>query len=218
MVQKSKKAFTLIELLVVITIIGILATWATAVYTSQIQKWRDATRLSSLEALRGWLEQVYQDKTAYPNTWLANSWIPSFLDLVDYVPKLPIDPKSWQKSGNSNFDYTYWVAADNNNILWQTYEISAAVENQWNVTDKAAKDWWNDWYRIELWISTDTIWTAINNWTSYWWQWAWTPTAISATSCITAASWTPVTTTTAPWTCNVAPSSTQVNSQTLIIR
>jgi prepilin-type N-terminal cleavage/methylation domain-containing protein len=42
---KSVKAFTLIELLVVITIIGILATGAVAIYTSQIQKARDTTRL-----------------------------------------------------------------------------------------------------------------------------------------------------------------------------
>ena len=48
----SKKAFTLIELLVVITIIGILATGATAVYTSQIQKARDTTRINDLEAFK----------------------------------------------------------------------------------------------------------------------------------------------------------------------
>jgi prepilin-type N-terminal cleavage/methylation domain-containing protein len=48
----SKKAFTLIELLVVITIIGILATGATAVYTSQIQKARDTTRINDIEALK----------------------------------------------------------------------------------------------------------------------------------------------------------------------
>ncbi|MGB2110743.1 MAG: type IV pilin protein, partial [Patescibacteria group bacterium] len=36
--QSIKKGFTLIELLVVITIIGILATGATTVFTSQIQK------------------------------------------------------------------------------------------------------------------------------------------------------------------------------------
>ena len=55
-----KKGFTLIELLVVITIIGILATGAVQVFTSQIQKARDATRISDITALRGGIEQAYQ--------------------------------------------------------------------------------------------------------------------------------------------------------------
>jgi general secretion pathway protein G len=63
---KNKKGFTLIELLVVITIIGILATGATAVYTSQIQKARDTTRINDMETLRAGIEQFYQDKSQYP--------------------------------------------------------------------------------------------------------------------------------------------------------
>jgi general secretion pathway protein G len=58
---QDKKGFTLIELLVVITIIGILATGATTVYTSQIQKARDTTRISDMKALQSAIEQVYQD-------------------------------------------------------------------------------------------------------------------------------------------------------------
>jgi prepilin-type N-terminal cleavage/methylation domain-containing protein len=50
--QYNKKGFTLIELLVVITIIGILATGAVTVYTSQIQKARDTTRITSMNALK----------------------------------------------------------------------------------------------------------------------------------------------------------------------
>jgi prepilin-type N-terminal cleavage/methylation domain-containing protein len=51
--QNKILGFTLIELLVVITIIGILATGATSVYTSQIQKARDSTRISDIHILRG---------------------------------------------------------------------------------------------------------------------------------------------------------------------
>lgn len=47
-----QKGFTLIELLVVITIIGILATGAVTVYTSQIQKARDTTRISDIKAIQ----------------------------------------------------------------------------------------------------------------------------------------------------------------------
>jgi prepilin-type N-terminal cleavage/methylation domain-containing protein len=64
--QKNKKGFTLIELLVVITIIGILATGAVSVFTSQIQKARDTTRINDTKALQGGIEQFYQDTSVYP--------------------------------------------------------------------------------------------------------------------------------------------------------
>lgn len=50
--KNTTRGFTLIELLVVITIIGILATGATATYTSQIQKARDTTRINDVKALQ----------------------------------------------------------------------------------------------------------------------------------------------------------------------
>jgi general secretion pathway protein G len=61
----TKLGFTLIELLVVITIIGILATGAVTMYTSQIQKARDTTRINDQKALQSAIEQVYQDNTEY---------------------------------------------------------------------------------------------------------------------------------------------------------
>lgn len=66
MIHSLKKGFTLIELLVVITIIGILATGAVSVYTSQIQKARDTTRIKDLGALQQGVEQSYQDEFVYP--------------------------------------------------------------------------------------------------------------------------------------------------------
>lgn len=154
----SNKAFTLIELLVVITIIGILATWAIAVYTSQIQKWRDATRITSINALKWWVEQFYQDDSSYPNTW---SW---FIWVKDYVPNLPKDPKSGKSTTNTSLDYAYNVWNDANGIDHQVYEISTWLENTWNVKAKATdtEDGWNDPYRLEIWIILSWTWLALN--------------------------------------------------------
>lgn len=148
MINQSKKAFTLIELLVVITIIGILATWAVAVYTSQIQKWRDATRITSINALKWWVEQFYQDDSDYPTTW---SW---FIWVKAYVPNLPKDPKSGQATANTALEYAYNVWEDDNGIDNQIYELSTWLENTWNIKAKAwtGTDWWNDPYRLEIWI------------------------------------------------------------------
>lgn len=149
------KAFTLIELLVVITIIWILATWAVTVYTSQIQKWRDATRISSLESLRGWIEQYYQDDSEYPEK-TAFSWIKM------YVPVLPKDPKTNQANKNTSLEYAYNVWEDDNGIANQIYEVSCWFENSGNNDNKAAKDWGNDPHRLEVWIVIKEWDTAIN--------------------------------------------------------
>ncbi len=47
--KNNSRGFTLIELLVVITIIGILATGGVGVFTQQIQKARDTTRITDLK-------------------------------------------------------------------------------------------------------------------------------------------------------------------------
>lgn len=107
-----QKGFTLIELLVVITIIGILATGAVSVYTSQIQKARDTTRISDVKALQGGIEQYYQDMAEYPqggDNWLTNA---TATDVQDYVRSLAQDPKDDQNCNNSKCGYAYMVGDD----------------------------------------------------------------------------------------------------------
>jgi len=160
------KGFTLIELLVVITIIGILATGAVTVYTSQIQKARDTTRITDMTALKWWLEQAFQDMSMYPwkaatitlSTWcdstanMSNSSVYCTVSL-GFLNSLPKDPKSGQSWNWSALDYTYNVW-DSNWVLNQTYEISTWVEANWFKTSKADNkvDWWNDANRVEFWI------------------------------------------------------------------
>lgn len=141
----AKAGFTLIELLVVITIIGILATGATATYTSQIQKARDTTRINDIKALQSWVEQVYQDTSEYPTESGDAAVDGTFAkEVVIYVPKIPSDPKATQAcnkmNGNSPCDYYYDVWSDLNGIANGVYRISSWFENSWNVKNKAAKD------------------------------------------------------------------------------
>lgn len=166
MKNTMKKGFTLIELLVVITIIWILATGATSVYTSQIQKARDATRLNDIDAVKSWVEQFYQDEWQYPDS--KNTGTYAFSWVTTYTPKLPSDPKSWQTTTNSSFDYIYTVWQDSNSIDWQDYEISATFENDWNIKNKAKWDGWSDDNRLEIWIDlttneTDVQWEIANS-------------------------------------------------------
>lgn len=153
MLQTMKKGFTLIELLVVITIIGILATGAVTVYTSQIQKARDTTRISSVKGLQSGVEQFYQDVSEYPvgtNGWLNGGQAGSNTSVNDYVPNLAEDPKHDNTCNGSRCGYVYNAGSDSNGITNGAYEISTAFENQGNVDNKAARDDGEDGARLEL--------------------------------------------------------------------
>ncbi len=158
---QNKKGFTLIELLVVITIIGILATWATATYTSQIQKARDTTRINDIKAIQWAIEQVYQDRSEYPpsSTYFIKdeSTSDAWVSVWTYLQKIPKDPKNWQTC-NKGTDteiptcvYTYIVDNDDNGIEKWAYVLSTSFESEWKVTTDATKDWWQIAVRWEVW-------------------------------------------------------------------
>ncbi|NVP17173.1 prepilin-type N-terminal cleavage/methylation domain-containing protein [Candidatus Gracilibacteria bacterium] len=158
--QRIKSGFTLIELLVVITIIGILATGAVSIYTSQIQKARDSTRITSINALKASVEQVYQDASTYP---LATSFI---TQVSVYMENFPKDPKHGQPcnsfgGGTVDCGFAYVTGNDANGILYGTYELSTAFENTGNVTARAATDSGTDNLRLEIGINTSGRDTAV---------------------------------------------------------
>ena len=159
--KKLKRGFTLIELLVVITIIGILATGAVAVYTAQIQKARDSTRINDIKAIQSGVEQVYQDSWEYPHSDAFTGWTWSVTWVANYVELIPSDAKFGQPcNGGDLCWYIYASSVDENSILYWEYELSTAFENEWNRTNKAETDHWNDNNRFEIWIQ---VWTIRHN-------------------------------------------------------
>ena len=86
---KAKRGFTLIELLVVISIIGILAAFIVASFTSAQQKARDSRRKADLDALKKALELQKSDSTGakYYNS-STGSLAPT------YIKNVPIDPQT----------------------------------------------------------------------------------------------------------------------------
>lgn len=158
--QSIKKGFTLIELLVVITIIGILATGATTVFTSQIQKARDSTRITDINSLKNGVNLFYQDVFEYPTgddfgTGATNSLNEPKAWVQVYVPKIPKDPKNSQSCNRNGWSttvacaYVYVVSDDSNGITNGEFEVSTAFEAAGNMTGPAINDDWNDDLRLE---------------------------------------------------------------------
>lgn len=165
MIKSIQKGFTLIELLVVITIIGILATGAVTTFTSQIQKARDTTRISDVNALKSGIEQFYQDVAEYPAGWIDWLTQANATSVQDYNPRLAQDPKTGQNCNESKCGYVYIVAPDANGITDGAYEISTAFENNANKNQKAADaaDNGNDPNRLENWVGNDGFDTSKSN-------------------------------------------------------
>lgn len=162
--KNNTRGFTLIELLVVITIIGILATGGVAVFTTQIQKARDTTRINDQEVMKSAIEQSYQDSSTgeYPTfDTLTGSVFPTYLQ-----GRTPKDPKSGQDcvgSGATKPKCDYIYALGETNINNDSYNLSIAFENTGNHDSKAintydqGKD--DDRYEVgtnvtKTWVST----------------------------------------------------------------
>ncbi len=129
----ASKGFTLIELLVVITIIGILATGATAVYTSAQQKARDSIRQNDVLALRSAIEQSFGDTAQYPES----TGLVAAVVTAGYMQSLPNDPKTTQADANTQFVYAYGASQDATTLVaGQEYEISTNFENTGNASSK----------------------------------------------------------------------------------
>lgn len=127
MKKLASKGFTLIELLVVITIIGILATGATTVYTTAQQKARDSVRQSDLMGVKSALEQSYSDNAVYPAATATT------LETDGYIDTVPSDPKNVAGTSDATtYQYVYGAADAASGIQAQLYEVSANFENSNN--------------------------------------------------------------------------------------
>ena len=131
----SRKGFTLIELLIVISIIGILATFVVASFTSAQAKGRDSKRKADLDALKKSLELAKSDSTGgsyYPGCDSGNTCIPSAIstnpDLSpSYIGTVPTDPKGGGSCA-SGLAYCYNPACSGNYCA-STYTMTACLEN-----------------------------------------------------------------------------------------
>jgi len=97
-INRKSKGFTLIELLVVIVIIGILASFAIASFTSAQAKGRDSRRKADLDAIKKALELFKGDTSGgakFPDT------ITGSLETT-YIRDLPTDPSD----SSTNYNYT----------------------------------------------------------------------------------------------------------------
>ena len=119
--RQRRFGFTLIELLVVITIIGILATFIVASFTSAQKKGRDARRKSDLDAMKKALELAKSDSTGaayYPAA--ANT---ASLETPGYIKKIPLDPS------DNVTAYLYTPAPALCTTACTTYTLVACLEN-----------------------------------------------------------------------------------------
>src|SRR3990170_5159006 len=125
--RKAIHGFTLIELLVVIVIIGILASFAIASFTSAQAKGRDSRRKADLDAVKKALELAKADCTGgswyplgriIPNEGIRYATLAVYLKNtnLNYMKSSPLDPLN----GNPNYYYGYTNSATSANVCIDT--------------------------------------------------------------------------------------------------
>lgn len=145
MKNNKKSGFTLIELLVVITIIGILAVGWVSVYTKQMAKARDSTRLSDIKTMQTAVETYNSENNLYPNNSSTTDWSFTITGSFSTLSKIPVDPK-WTTvvcvdTGAILFScwYKYWVDSVKIN-----YKLGIPFEDANNNKKLDTIDSWND--------------------------------------------------------------------------
>lgn len=133
----AKRGFTLIELLVVITIIGILATFIVASFSSAQAKSRDSRRKSDMDALKKALELAKGDSSNgafYPGCTATNECLITTVALQPvitpaYIKAVPADPKGFAAACNAA-DHGYcYNAGCFTSYCASTYTLRACLEN-----------------------------------------------------------------------------------------
>lgn len=138
MKKMNKKGFTLAELLIVVAIIGVLVAIAIPVFTSQLEKSREATDAANIrsayaeimaDAVMG--EPIAADKTNGPITIKATTGSEgSFVYSAEIVLKQAQD--NWQTSAIDNiggFDVTSLTTVGSGKTVTVTYTQSSDTLN-----------------------------------------------------------------------------------------
>lgn len=157
------KGFTLIELLVVITIIGILATGATALYTGAQQKARDSIRISEIQVVKSAVEQAYGDDNEYlaPDNTPDDGTIGTLIER-NYLTAGPVDTKEGEDFNGTALGYVYSSAdttAGGTSGEQQLFEVSTGFESPGNIAGKATGQGDDD-TRFEIGNNIDDVFTV----------------------------------------------------------
>ena len=137
LLKKRLHGFTLIELLVVISIIGILASFAIASFTSAQAKGRDAKRKADFDAIKKAFALYNGDNSLYPaiDCWQSQAcWSLAGLSLTNYIKSIPNDPVARNSAGtgcndpadNSDTCHLYHYCSPDSG---KTYILSVNLES-----------------------------------------------------------------------------------------
>lgn len=124
--------FTLVELMVVIAIIGILATLIMVTLDNTKSTARNTRRLADVKQLQLALKMYYNDNGFYPTAITAGSSIA--LKGVNYLLRVPENPKPWNDGSCPNQDYQYRQFENG-----QRYSITFCVSDATDDLSKGSK-------------------------------------------------------------------------------
>ena len=124
--KNNRKGFTLAELLIVVAIIAVLVAIAIPIFTTQLEKSREATDLANL---RG----AYAEQTAALLTWDGTSTIPN---ITVTAKQTQANWQSYSNAAKTNIGNDTWgkVDVDATTTSWQVVADTSDNTVKINVT------------------------------------------------------------------------------------
>ena len=125
----NKKGFTLAELLVVVAIIGVLVAISIPIFTSQLEKARDAVTLSNLRAAYAQAQTSYltESNAGTDVVYTAKTALADAKVVVSNVES------KGEKAGLDNLDQMDWIPAGDKTTL-EGEESLGGKAKKWTVT------------------------------------------------------------------------------------
>jgi len=129
-IRSDNSGFSITELMVATSIIGLIATMASANFDNALQSARDAQRKANIHQVQTALNIYYDDRGKYPVTLsdlpTTDGWLVMKSDLENndpkpYMPEVPHDP-----TNSGIYTFKYWSDGQTFKITYDTEDTKDA--------------------------------------------------------------------------------------------
>ncbi|MCP4523933.1 MAG: hypothetical protein GY828_06990 [Candidatus Gracilibacteria bacterium] len=110
------------KILLLLLVIATLSSCTGSIQEKQLERVRDSSRIADLNLIKNALGIYYSDNNEYPI---------NINDLIEFLPRIPQDPKHGETIKGKVFQYVYETVKNDSGIITE-YRLSTYLESERN--------------------------------------------------------------------------------------